>query len=139
VSSSGALHTVGPPIVVGIGINVTWPIHDSDLPDELVGSATSLHQQTGRSVDRAELFEALLRALEPRVADLGAGSGRVRQAEDFRSRCTTLGTPVRVELADDRFEGTATDVTREGHLVVAVGDATRTVIAGDVVHVRPGC
>ena len=123
--------------MVGIGINVNWPRTDEDLPPELVGSAGSLCQLTGRSLDRAPLLEALLGALEPRVDDLDSAPGRSRQAGDFRSRCATLGTPVRVELAGDGFEGLATDLTPEGHLVVAVGDTTRTVISGDVVHVRP--
>ncbi len=125
------------PIVVGIGINVNWPRDDGDLPPELLGSATSLCQQLGRPVDRSELFDALLEALGPRAADLGTDPGRARQAGDFRDRCTTLGTQVRVELADDRFEGMATDLTPEGHLVVEVGGRTRTVVTGDVVHVRP--
>jgi quercetin dioxygenase-like cupin family protein len=41
-------------------------------------------------------------------------------------------------VAGDRFEGTATDLTPEGHLVVDVGGVSRIVVAGDVVHVRPG-
>jgi hypothetical protein len=45
---------------------------------------------------------------------------------------------VRVELADGQFEGMACDVTPEGHLVVETGGAKRTVIAGDVIHLRPG-
>jgi BirA family transcriptional regulator, biotin operon repressor / biotin---[acetyl-CoA-carboxylase] ligase len=130
-------HAQGAPIVVGIGINVNWPRTDDDLAPELVGSAGSLCQLTGRSVDRARLLEALLGALEPRVDDLDTAPGRSRQAGDFRSRCSTLGTPVRVELAGDAFDGLATDLTPEGHLVVAVGDTTRTVVSGDVVHVRP--
>jgi BirA family biotin operon repressor/biotin-[acetyl-CoA-carboxylase] ligase len=126
------------PIVVGIGINVNWPSSDGDLPLELVGSATSLYLLTGGPVDRSALFEALLAALEPRVAGLGTVSGRAAQAADFRTRCATLGTPVRVELVGGRFEGIARDVTPEGHLVVEVGGERRTVIAGDVVHLRPG-
>jgi len=31
----------------------------------------------------------------------------------------------------------ATDVTDEGHLVVATGSGSRTVVAGDVLHLRP--
>jgi BirA family biotin operon repressor/biotin-[acetyl-CoA-carboxylase] ligase len=124
-------------IVVGIGINVNWPGPDTVLPPELAGSTTSLCCLAGRPVDRAELLDAWLGALEPRVADLGTEPGRDRQVAEFRSRCATLGTPVRVELADDRFEGVASDVTPEGHLVVVVGDTTRTVVSGDVIHVRP--
>ncbi len=126
----------GAPIVVGIGINVNWPGHHDDLPVELVGSSTSLCLHTGRPLDRIVVLDALLAALEPRVADLGTSSGRSRQALDFRARCVTVGTPVRVELAHEHFEGTATDITPQGHLVVEVGGEYRTVIAGDVVHLR---
>ncbi len=124
------------PVVVGIGLNVDWPRSDDDLAPELAGSATSLWQEVGRSVDRSELLDALLEALEPRVADLAEQAGRARQAADFRARCTTLGHPVRVELADGSFEGVATDVTGQGHLVVETDGATRTVVSGDVVHLR---
>ena len=129
----------GPPataIVVGIGINVNWPARESDLGPDLAGSATSLHRVTGARVDRTTLFEALLEALEPRVADLAHPPGRLRQAADFRARCTTLGTRVRVETAVGWFEGTARDLTSHGHLEVEVDGSVRTVVAGDVVHVR---
>ncbi len=129
---------VPPPIVVGIGINVNWPADDSDLPDDLAGSATSLHQQFGREVDRSELLDSLLANLEPRVVDLGTELGLSRQAHDFRSRCVTLGTRVRVELVDGFLEGIAVEVTPEGHLAVEAEGEIRTVITGDVVHVRPG-
>ncbi len=125
------------PIVVGIGINVHWPAHDADLPPELRGLATSLLLETGRPVDRSELLDALLGALAPRVEDLGSEAGRARQCGDFQARCATLGAAVRVELPGERFEGVATHLTPEGHLVVAVGGTTRTVVAGDVVHLRP--
>jgi BirA family biotin operon repressor/biotin-[acetyl-CoA-carboxylase] ligase len=126
-----------PAIVVGIGINVNWPASDDDLPEDLVGTATSLSQLAGHPVDRSEILDALLEALGPRRVDLGTVPGRARQADDLRDRCTTIGTPVRIELADSEFLGTAVDVTPEGHLVVEVDGARRTVVAGDVIHVRP--
>lgn len=125
-----------PPVVVGIGINVNWPDGDTDLPDELAGTTTSLRQLAGRVVDRERLLGALLGALEPRVADLGTVVGRAAQADALRARCATVGTRVRVELPDHRFEGVATDLTPEGHLVVESDGVLRTVVAGDVVHVR---
>jgi BirA family transcriptional regulator, biotin operon repressor / biotin---[acetyl-CoA-carboxylase] ligase len=135
----GATGGLAPPIVVGIGINVNWPVADADLPAGLVGLATSLHQQVGHPVDRSEVLEALLQALESRAAGLGTASGRISQAADLRARCTTIGAWVKVELADSWFEGRASDVTPEGHLVVEVEDTCRTVVAGDVVHLRvPG-
>ncbi len=130
----------GPPpaVVVGIGLNVNWPAGADDLPPELAGTAGSLRWEVGRPVDRDRLLEALLAALEPRVADLGTEPGRARQATELRARCTTLGTPVRVELPEGVVEGTALDLTPAGHLVVGTGQGTRTVLAGDVVHLRAG-
>jgi len=125
-----------PPVVVGIGINVNWPAVDEDLPPELRGLATSLRQLAGVGSDLEALLTALLAALGPRVASLGTDRGRGRLAGDLRSTCTTIGSPVRVDLPDGSFTGTALAVTDEGHLVVDVDGTPRTVVAGDVVHVR---
>lgn len=126
-----------PPIVVGIGINVGWPLSDEDLPEELVGAATSLQQETGDFVDRSALLYGLLAALDFRVAALSSPEGRAKVASELREQCVTIGHPVQVELAGGRLEGTATDVTDEGHLVVATAAGPKTVVAGDVVHLRP--
>jgi len=138
VASAGAADGLPPPVVVGIGINVNWPATDADLPPELVGLAVSLCQMVGAPVDRESLLAALLTSLEPRATDLGSVVGRARLAEDMASHCSTIGTRVRVDLPDRSFEGTATGINPDGHLVVTTGEATRTVVAGDVVHVRPG-
>ena len=125
-----------PPVVVGIGINVNWPVSDGDLPPELRGSAASLRQLTGAPVDREALLRELLVALEPRVAALDSPDGRAGSARDLVRRCRTIGHRVRVELAGDSFEGRARSITPEGHLVVDVDGSLRTVVAGDVVHLR---
>ncbi|MEI7860225.1 MAG: biotin--[acetyl-CoA-carboxylase] ligase [Acidimicrobiales bacterium] len=135
--SSGSAE-MPPPVVVGIGINLNWPASDDDLPPELRGAATSLRQLTGSPVDRDVLLEGFLDRLEVRVVALDMADGRASLADALRSGCTTLGTRVRVELPDGSFEGTATGITPEGHLVVDVDGERRTVVAGDVVHVRPG-
>ncbi len=80
----------------------------------------------------------MLAALGPRTADLGTAAGRQRLSRDLVAVCTTIGTRVRVELADGSFDGTATGISPEGHLLVASDGMTRTVVAGDVVHVRSG-
>jgi len=136
--SAAAADGLPPPVVVGIGINVNWPATDADLPPELAGLAVSLCQMIGAPVDREALLAALLGALEPRVGDLDSVEGRARLAGDMASHCSTIGTRVRVDLPDGSFEGTATAISPEGHLVVTTGETTRTVAAGDVVHLRPG-
>ena len=125
------------PVVVGIGLNVNWPASDADLPPELSGSAASLRQLTGAPVDREALLGAFLDALGPRVDALDSPGGRAGLAAELRAVCSTIGTTVRVDLPDGPITGTATGVSDEGHLVVDVGGVTRTVVAGDVVHIRP--
>jgi BirA family biotin operon repressor/biotin-[acetyl-CoA-carboxylase] ligase len=125
-----------PPVVVGIGINVNWPAVDEDLPPGLRGTAVSLRQLAGGPVDREALLDALLAALGPRTAALATDGGRARLAADLRAGCSTLGSRVRVDLPDESFEGTAVTVTDDGHLTVDVDGVERTVVAGDVVHVR---
>jgi len=64
------------------------------------------------------------------------GPGDVLAA--WRRRSATLGRRVRVDVGRADIEGTAVDVTGEGHLVVETHDGDRrTVAAGDVVHLRP--
>jgi BirA family biotin operon repressor/biotin-[acetyl-CoA-carboxylase] ligase len=92
----------------------------------------------GAPVDREELLHSLLSALDGRTADLVTIPGRDRLARGLLAACSTVGTQVRVDLADGSFEGTATGISPEGHLVVESDGRTRTVVAGDVVHVRPG-
>lgn len=138
VTSATAADGQFPPVIVGIGINTNWPATDADLPPELVGLATSLCRIVGAPVDREVLLGALLATLEPRVADLDSAAGRKQLAEGMASRCSTIGTRVKVDLPDGSFVGTATGISPDGHLIVATGEATRTVVAGDVMHVRPG-
>jgi BirA family transcriptional regulator, biotin operon repressor / biotin---[acetyl-CoA-carboxylase] ligase len=132
-----------PAVVVGIGINCGWPAPEGQageppLPGELGGTATSLWREGSRRPEPLAVLEALLADLEPRVADLAGAEGRLRQATEFRRSCATLGAAVRVELDGDSVAGRALDVTPEGHLIVDVGTCMRTIVAGDVVHVRPG-
>jgi BirA family transcriptional regulator, biotin operon repressor / biotin---[acetyl-CoA-carboxylase] ligase len=105
-------------VIVGMGCNVRPDV----LPAELAAIATAV------PVDRKELLVAWLRAYDARLAALDS----VVAAAIARS--ATLGRRVRVELANETFEGTATSLTDEGFLVVD----GRVVSAGDVVHLRHG-
>ena len=110
-------------VVVGLGLNVAWP------PGQLVDGATALNL-VGAGVDR----EALLAAFLGRLDHWYGRWAEVPSA--YRARCATLGRLVRVVLAGDEFTGTAADVSDEGHLLVDVGMCLRTVVAGDVLHLR---
>jgi BirA family biotin operon repressor/biotin-[acetyl-CoA-carboxylase] ligase len=131
-----------PAVVVGIGVNCGWPAPDDAAdepppPEELRDTATSLWRESGRLVEPLEVLQVMLADLEPRLQDLQDGPGRLRQASAFRRACATVGASVRVELDGETVTGRALDVTPEGHLIVDVGACMRTIVAGDVIHLRP--
>ncbi len=103
-------------VVVGMGCNVV----PGALAPELRDIATAV------PVDREELLVEWLVAYDARLAALD------RVVVDAIARSATLGRRVRVELAHEAFEGTASALTGEGFLVVD----GRIVSAGDVVHLR---
>jgi BirA family biotin operon repressor/biotin-[acetyl-CoA-carboxylase] ligase len=121
-------------VVVGIGLNVAWP---ADVPPELADIAVAMNQVVTTPIDREDLLIALLSALGPRYLALCAGD-RSGLLEEWRARSATLGRRVRVELGHDDVEGTAVDITDDGHLVVqTLEGARRTFAVGDIVHLRP--
>jgi BirA family biotin operon repressor/biotin-[acetyl-CoA-carboxylase] ligase len=105
-------------VIVGMGCNV----RPDALGEELAPIATAV------DVDRRQLLAAWLQAYDTRLSALDS------VVAEATTKSATLGRRVRVELADETFEGTATALTDEGFLVVD----GRVVSAGDVVHLRYG-
>jgi BirA family biotin operon repressor/biotin-[acetyl-CoA-carboxylase] ligase len=121
-------------LVVGIGVNVNWP---DDLPDELREIATAINHEVGREVDREDLLVALLRELDAHYAAFDDRAAHDALVDAYRRSSATLGHRVRAELADEHVEGTAVDLTPEGHLVLDLDDGTqREVVTADIVHLR---
>lgn len=116
----GELAPGGEYVVLGAGVNVSQTAEE--LPPDV--EATSLRLM-GANARRGELLVDILRNLDGMLA-----------ANDwmgeYRERCATIGTPVRVQLQDEILEGRATRVRDDGALVVD----GRAVVAGDVVHLR---
>ena len=120
-------------VVVGIGINVSWP---DDLPEHLAETAIALNHVTDAVVDREDLLAAMLQRLDHHDRQVRADGPEALLAE-WRARSATLGRRVRVDLGADDIVGTAVDVTAAGHLVVDADEGGRKVVAvGDVVHLR---
>lgn len=116
-------------VVLGVGLNV----NQTDFPDALVDSATSLRLTTGRLVPRAELLTQLLTALERRYdAVLNDQAGAIRTAFEERLSSLHEQTALRVPDADRTLSGTVEGITDTGALCLRTADGTRTVHAGDV-------
>jgi BirA family biotin operon repressor/biotin-[acetyl-CoA-carboxylase] ligase len=104
-------------VVVGMGLNLR--------PTGVEGAIST--QELGGETDRDTVLTRWLDAFDARL-------GRLDDlVAEYRIACSTLGRHVRVELGEESFDGVATDVTDDGHLVVA----DRVIAAGDVVHLRP--
>jgi BirA family biotin operon repressor/biotin-[acetyl-CoA-carboxylase] ligase len=124
----------GPAAVVGIGINASSRAHE--LP---VDSATSLELAGAETVDRGRLLAAVLAELEEQYdAWRGAeGDAEAGLRDAYEELCDTLGRQVRVSLpSGEPVHGEAVGVDRDGRLQVRVPGGTRTLAAGDVLHVR---
>ena len=83
-----------------------------------------------------------VRVLDPRLARqmpayATKGSAGLDLRADYASRCSSVGRPVRVELAPgEAVTGEATGVDTAGRLLVRVAGTERPFAAGDVVHLR---
>lgn len=120
-------------VVVGIGLNVGW------APD----GAASLRGDLGLDVGPALVLDLLLGELS-RILDAG------NVAANYRSRLSTLGSVVRVEMPGGAMmTGTAIDLDADGRLVVERNDLDAdldadherrrvTLDVGDIVHLRRG-
>ncbi|RZS33861.1 BirA family biotin operon repressor/biotin-[acetyl-CoA-carboxylase] ligase [Herbihabitans rhizosphaerae] len=139
---AGVLSEVDPAsttVVVGIGLNVT-PL-STEVPAGAGGlPATSLAAEGARDTDRTEVAVALLSAFAELELAWRHGGGDLERAgllDEYRERCVTLGSEVRVELPDAAaITGVAADVDGSGQLILDAGDTRKTVSAGDVVHLR---
>jgi BirA family biotin operon repressor/biotin-[acetyl-CoA-carboxylase] ligase len=130
------LGTNDPQVVVGLGINVDW--RRDAFPPEFAASMTSLREIAGgRRIDRGELLDSFIVGLEPAIERL-----RVSRFDDagWATRQLTTGRTIRLERPDgtDTVRALGVD-TETGALVIedpAVGGGTRSVMVGEVTHVR---
>jgi BirA family transcriptional regulator, biotin operon repressor / biotin---[acetyl-CoA-carboxylase] ligase len=125
-----------PVLVIGVGLNVSWP--PEGPPAELAGRAVALSELSERRITVEEILRGFLSELDRRYGTFETSSGQKSLAEEYRSRLATVGREVRVELAGATFTGTAVGIGDHGELLVEVAGGTRSVTAGDVVHLRRG-
>ena len=112
-------------VVVGIGVNI------GDAPE---GAASLIGSGAVRAVTPHGFLLEMLPVIDRLLA---AGPGDLHA--EYRSALSTLGSRVRAELPDGSvLRGRATDVTRDGRLVVLDEWAvTHRLDTADVVHLRP--
>lgn len=111
-------------VVVGVGMNVNTVVAEE--------RATSLREETGRSVSRRSLLEAILDEIEGLEGLLDSKE----LIERWKSLSATIGRRVRIVGMGEEVEGEAVDLGSGGELVVKEPDGSlRRVVAGDCFHV----
>jgi BirA family biotin operon repressor/biotin-[acetyl-CoA-carboxylase] ligase len=129
-------------IVVGIGINLTWPDgFPADSDDEesaaIAATATTLQSVAHRRIDRDELLETMIGHLEPAYRLLSDASGRRQVMDRYRRSCSTPGQRVTISEANGSFDADAVAITDHGLLLVMVDGHPQSIDAADVIHIRP--
>jgi len=123
----------GRDVVVGSGLNLAQTAEQ--LP---VDTATSL-ALAGVALSAAELDAVVARYVGRLRNELENPGPVSRLRERVAARCATIGSDVRVTLADGSLLlGTATGIDATGRLEVTTDSGDAVVVAvGDVTHVRP--
>jgi len=124
----------GRAVVVGIGIN----LNNRAFPPEILSTATSVEERTGRAPEGECLLASLTRALARRYEALHEEGGEAATVREWESRSSfARNRRVRVALADETFEGATRGLEPDGALRVETGAGRiRVVRAGDVMALR---
>ena len=120
-------------VVLGVGVNVNAA--ESDFPEELRPTATSILMERGSPAPRALFVAACLTALETWL-DRHAEEGFDPVRRAWRERNATLGREVTVQAEGREVSGRAEDIDAGGALLVRTIDGTQRILSGDVVHLR---
>ena len=122
-------------VIVGIGVDVNQTA--SDFPADVRNVATSLKLECGRPVQRAELAAAILRELERDYSRICNGEF-LALADEWESRCTTIGQYVTVVTGQRRIHGRAESLDDSGALLVRTDHGhIERIIGGDVTVEMP--
>jgi len=116
--------------LVGIGLNV----NQDSFPEDLATPATSLLLETGRRLDRAEVYMRLMASMDTELARISD--------QDFQDRFTAhmLGDGEMITLQSGEngtVEGIVKGVDPDGGLILATSTGETVYFAGDV-SLRPG-
>jgi len=99
--------------VVGIGINV----NNTQFPDELAATATSLRISTDREWDAVRLLDDIVDSMF-QYYNMLANDGFAPVLADFKRLCVNLGQPCVIIRENEQIHGTALDIDDTGCLVL---------------------
>lgn len=116
-------------VVIGTGINTAG----QDFPEELQGTATSIFNETGIEIKRAELLQGTLKRFEEVYETFTKAGSLEPLREAYESRLVNKDREVKVLDPKGEYTALAKGITENGELIVI--DETgreRLVYAGEV-------
>ncbi|MCD8230702.1 MAG: biotin--[acetyl-CoA-carboxylase] ligase [Clostridiales bacterium] len=115
-------------IVVGVGINV----HNREFPEAVERVATSVLQQTGRRICRAELAAKCMEQFEKYYAVFLKTEDLSGLLDLYQSHLVNCDRKVLVSDLKQDYTGIARGINADGELLVETGDGLKYVSAGEV-------
>lgn len=122
-------------VILGLGVDVNLTARE--FPPDLRKVATSLRIETGQPVDRAELAAAILRELDRDYARVCRGQFEA-VADEWESRCTTVGRDVVIQVGERRIAGRAESLDADGALLLRTQHGHLERVTGGVVTLERG-
>ncbi len=120
-------------LILGVGLDANF--EETDFPERVRDTATSLRMELGRPVDRASLAVAMLTELERNYDRIR--SGRFDGiATEWEALCITLGRQVSVRVGDRVLHGRAESLASDGALLLRTQHGHLERITGGDVSLK---
>jgi BirA family biotin operon repressor/biotin-[acetyl-CoA-carboxylase] ligase len=113
--------------VIGIGINVNQVVFSSDLSQ----TATSLRNELHADIDRAHLFQEILRSLEHHYKQ-NRRTAFQSIVPTWLSHSSMLEKTITVSQQGNLVSGVVKGLSQDGGLILQMNGTTKTLFAGDV-------
>jgi BirA family biotin operon repressor/biotin-[acetyl-CoA-carboxylase] ligase len=124
----------GRAVVLGIGVNLT----NEAFPAELINTATSVTNESGRVAEREPILTALLQALARWYSLLHETDGAEKIAAAWSSRSSYANDKlVHVTNGDESWHGRTRVIENDGALRLETAQGIQLIRAGDVNSLRP--
>jgi BirA family biotin operon repressor/biotin-[acetyl-CoA-carboxylase] ligase len=122
-------------LITSFGLNVNQT--RSKFPAEVRDIATSMRIESGKKLDRPEVFRRVLSEFDKHYAHFREHGGE-DILDRWRRLSGTLGRRVKIQLRDEQVEGVAHDIDDDGSLIIDLGGGSlRSIAYGDVTILRP--
>ena len=119
-------------VIIGVGINV----NQTEFPEEIAKTATSLCIEMGQAVQRASVIAAVMSYFENYYEKFIQAGDLSAILEEYNDRLVNRNAQVRVLDPKGEFSGTALGINKSGELLVKKEDGSVAEVYAGEVSVR---